>query len=209
MLARAIPAKWRSTFSRCYRGRGPKAAFESPLSSEARRNVVWVKPERVAEVEFRGWTADANVRQASFKGLREDKNPKDIVRERVAPMAREAEAPATSVTFTHRDRVYWPEAGVTKQGLADYYTMVWPWIEKYLLGRPLVLLRCPNGIVQGGFFQKHPWAGLDPHILQIHDPHEKEPILGIEFIRRADGIGASGCTRNPSLGRAQRRPRSS
>ena len=141
------------------RERTEKPAFKSPLSSEARRNVVWVKPERVAEVEFRGWTADANVRQASFKGLREDKNPKDIVRERVAPMAREAEAPATSVTFTHRDRVYWPEAGVTKQGLADYYTMVWPWIEKYLLGRPLVLLRCPNGIVQGGFFQKHPWAG--------------------------------------------------
>ncbi|QAY95753.1 DNA ligase D [Methylovirgula ligni] len=174
-------------FALLSRERIEKPAFESPLSSEARRNAVWVKPDRVAEVEFRGWTADANLRQASFKGLREDKNPKDIVRERVAPMAKEAEAPATSVTFTHRDRVYWPEAGVTKQGLADYYTMVWPWIEKYLLGRPLVLLRCPNGIVQGGFFQKHPWAGIDPHILQIHDPHEKEPILGIDSF---DGLMA-------------------
>ena len=50
-----------------------------------------------------------------------------------------------------------------------------------------MLLRCPNGIVQGSFFQKHPWAGLDPHILQIHDPHEKEPILGINSF---DGLMA-------------------
>ncbi|MDR3408507.1 MAG: DNA ligase D [Methylovirgula sp.] len=174
-------------FAQLSRERIEKPVFELPLSSEARRNAVWVRPNRVAEVEFRGWTADANLRQASFKGLREDKNPRDIVRERVTPMASDAELPATSVTFTHRDRVYWPEAGVTKQGLADYYAMVWPWIEKHLIGRPLVLLRCPNGITQGGFFQKHPWAGIDPHILQIRDPREEEPILGINSF---DGLMA-------------------
>ncbi len=58
--------------------------------------------------------------------------------------------------------------------------MVWPLMEKHLVGRPLVLLRCPNGIAQGGFFQKHPWAGIDDHILQIDDPHEEQPILGIK-----------------------------
>ena len=102
-------------------------------------------------------------------------------------MAKDAERPATSVAFTHRDRVYWPEAGITKQGLANYYAMVWPWIEKHIVARPLVLLRCPNGIAQGGFFQKHPWAGLDPHILKIRDPHEEQRILGIKSF---DGLMA-------------------
>ncbi|MEW6438382.1 MAG: DNA ligase D [Pseudomonadota bacterium] len=162
------------------RERVAKPTFDTALSTEARRNVVWVKPDKVAEIEFRGWTADANLRQAAFKGLREDKNPKDIVRERAAAMPKDSKTPTASVTLTHRDRVFWPDVGVTKQGLADYYAMVWPWIEKHLIGRPLVLLRCPNGIAQGGFFQKHPWAGLDKHILQIHDPDEKQPILGID-----------------------------
>ncbi len=136
-----------------------KPAFSAPLSAEARRNAVWVKPTRVAEVEFRGWTADANLRQASFKGLREDKDPKDIVRERSAAMPNVADAPKTSLKLTHPDRVLWPDAGVTKQGLADFYAMVWPMMEKHLVGRPLVLLRCPNGIAQGGFFSKAPLGG--------------------------------------------------
>jgi bifunctional non-homologous end joining protein LigD len=174
-------------FAQLSRERIEKPAFESPLSADARRNVVWIRPDKVAEIEFRGWTADANVRQASFKGLREDKDPREIIREKATTMPKGADAPKTSVTLTHPDRVLWPEAGVTKQGLADFYAMVWPWIEKHLIGRPLVLLRGPNGISHGTFFQKHPWAGLDSHILQIHDPQEKEPILGIDSF---DGLTA-------------------
>jgi bifunctional non-homologous end joining protein LigD len=155
-----------------------KPSVLTPLPAEARRNVVWVNPTRVAEVEFRGWTADGNLRQASFKGLREDKDPKEIVREKA--VAAPLDTPQTSVELTHPDRVLWPEAGITKQGLADYYAMVWPWIEKHVVGRPLVLVRCPAGHVQGCFFQKRAWAGLDKHIRQIHDPREKQPIVGID-----------------------------
>jgi bifunctional non-homologous end joining protein LigD len=165
-------------FALLERERIDKPALATPPSAEARRNVVWVKPIRVAEVEFRGWTADSNLRQASFKGLREDKDPKEIIREKavVTPL----DTPTTSVTLTHPDRVLWPEAGITKQGLADYYATVWPWIAKHIVGRPLVLVRCPTGYVQGCFFQKHVWAGLDRHIQQIHDPREKLPIVGID-----------------------------
>ena len=164
-------------FAELERERIAKPALATPLSTEARRNVVWIKPTRVAEAEFRGWTADGNLRQASFKGLREDKDPREIVREKAVAVP--LDAPATSVKLTHPDRVLWPDVGITKQGLADYYAMVWPWIEKHIVGRPLVLVRCPSGFVQGCFFQKHAWAGLDEHIQQIHDPHEKQPILGI------------------------------
>jgi len=165
------------------RERTAKPPFSAPLPPEARRNVVWVNPTRVAEVEFRGWTADSLLRQASFKGLREDKDPKEIVHEKA--VAAPIDSPATSVKLTHPDRVLWPDVGITKQGLADYYAMVWRWIEKHIVGRPLVLVRCPTGFVQGCFFQKHAWAGIDEHILQIHDPHEKQPIFGIDSL---DGL---------------------
>jgi len=165
------------------RERTAKPPFSAPLPPEARRNVVWVNPTRVAEVEFRGWTADSLLRQASFKGLREDKDPKEIVHEKA--VAAPIDSPATSMKLTHPDRVLWPDVGITKQGLADYYAMVWRWIEKHIVGRPLVLVRCPTGFVQGCFFQKHAWAGIDEHILQIHDPHEKQPIFGIDSL---DGL---------------------
>jgi len=171
-------------FTDLERERIAKPAFADPLPAEARRNAVWIKPDHVAEVEFRGWTADGSLRQAAFKGLREDKDPKEIVREKAL---RAPSDPKTSVELTHPDRLLWPDVGVTKQGLADYYTMVWRWIEPHIVGRPLVLVRCPNGFVQGCFFQKHAWAGLDEHILKIKDPHEAEPILGIDSL---DGLMA-------------------
>ena len=43
--------------------------------------MIWVKPELVAEVEFRAWTADGILRHAAFRGLREDKPAREIVRE--------------------------------------------------------------------------------------------------------------------------------
>jgi bifunctional non-homologous end joining protein LigD len=58
-----------------------RAPFPESLPSLARKGVLWVRPELVAEVEYRGWTSDDLVRHASFKGLREDKNPRQVVKE--------------------------------------------------------------------------------------------------------------------------------
>lgn len=157
---------------------------ERPAAEEARQ-VRYVRPELVAEVEFRAWTADHRLRHAAFRGLREDKPAHEIVREVAADAAPKPQR--RTVKLTHPDRVYWPDAGVTKEGLADYYTDVWRWIAPHIVGRPLALLRCPSGIGGQKFFQKHAWKGLNSSIVTMQDPKEKagEPLVGIDDL---DGL---------------------
>jgi bifunctional non-homologous end joining protein LigD len=157
--------------------------FAAPLSADAARQVRYVAPDLVAEVEFRGWTADRNLRHAAFRGLREDKPAEQVVWEE--PMDAPETAPKPRVALTHPDRLYWPEAGITKQGLADYYADVWRCIAPFIVGRPLALLRCPDGVGGQCFFQKHAWKGLNPYIHPRPDPAEDEPILTIDDL---DGL---------------------
>ena len=56
--------------------------------------------------------------------------------------------------FTHLDKIFFPEAKITKGDLANYYREVMPYIFPYLKGRPCNLLRQPNGIGGQSFFQK-------------------------------------------------------
>jgi bifunctional non-homologous end joining protein LigD len=155
--------------------------FKDRLSTEEARQIRYVRPALVAEVEFRAWTADGKVRQAVFRGLREDKRAQEVIRE--MPATAEVPMPKRrSVKLTHPDRLYWPDEGVTKEGLAGYYTAVWPYARPHLTGRPLALLRCPNGIAGEKFFQKHAWRGLNSHIVLVKDPKDAsgEPLIGID-----------------------------
>jgi len=45
------------------------------------RNTRWAEPKLIAEVQFMEWTSDGSIRHPSFQGLREDKGPKEVVRE--------------------------------------------------------------------------------------------------------------------------------
>jgi bifunctional non-homologous end joining protein LigD len=171
----------RDLFTALEKVRIDTSAAEGQLPAEARRNVRWVAPSLVAEVEFRGWTAANMLRQAAFKGLREDKLASEIAREAVPPARQpEAKKPRKStVSLTHADRLLWPRAGFTKGALADYYASIWNFVAPHIVGRPLTLLRCPAGIDKGSFFQRHHWEGADPNILEIDDPEEDKPLIGI------------------------------
>lgn len=132
-----------------------KHARRDPPVEDVPREIIrharFVDPVLVAEVSFRGWTKDGLVRQASFKGLRADKPARQVVREKPMPKARAAGSPKTEndqvagVRITHPDRVVFPDQGVTKQDLADYYSKVSKLILPHLAGRPLALVRCPEG----------------------------------------------------------------
>jgi bifunctional non-homologous end joining protein LigD len=190
-----------------------KPPFDAIPREEARRRAVrWVEPTTVIETELRGWTADGLVRQAAFKGVREDKPAREVVREepqdkpvprervrgaaaqRSVP-ARRAEATkprlrpedtgAGSVRFTHPERVYWPDVGVTKRELADYYASVWRFMAPHVVDRPLALVRCPDGTAGECFFQKHASAGLSEQYLKTVIDKNKRQIIAIEDL---DGL---------------------
>ena len=127
----------------------------------------WVRPELVAEVAFREWTRDGVIRQPSYKGLREDKDPKDVVRESANGTPGGASDPGATppdgpvevggVTITNPGRVLEP-AGITKADLARYYEAVSGRMLPHVAGRPLTIVRCPHGSSGdvGCFYQKHP-----------------------------------------------------
>ena len=167
----------------------PSSPFGKRLSSEEARQVRYVRPELVAEVEFRAWTSDGILRHASFRGLREDKPAREIVRETLKTTAQTPKSRGRAMTFTHPDRLYWPDKGVTKEGLGNYYTEVWRYISPFIVQRPLALLRCPNGVLGEQFFQKHAWKGLSPDIVLVKDPKEPKeaPLISIDDL---DGLMA-------------------
>jgi bifunctional non-homologous end joining protein LigD len=172
-----------------------KSPFGSALTTDQARGVRFVRPELVAEVEFAGWTADGHLRHASFRGLREDKAAADVTREGAdAGPASGAGGPRSSVKLTHPDRVYWPDAGVTKQGLADYYSGVWRKIAPFIVARPLSMLRCPGGTTESCFFQKHLWKGANKAIRAVADPGdpEGEPIVVIDDLDGLIGLVQAG-----------------
>ncbi|WP_020179441.1 DNA ligase D [Methylopila sp. M107] len=156
-----------------------RSPFAEKLQAAEARGVRYVRPELVAEVEFRAWTGDHHLRHASFRGLREDKPAAEVVRE-AAPAGKAPKAGTLGVKLTHPERVYWPDAGVTKQGLAEYYMEVWPKIAPFVVGRPLSLLRCPGGVAKQCFFQKHDWKGMNRNIGQFSDPKDGEALLTID-----------------------------
>jgi bifunctional non-homologous end joining protein LigD len=62
---------------------------------------------------------------------------------------------AKEVSFTHLDRVYYPDPGYTKAEVLDYYLRVAPYLLPHIKDRPLTLERWPEGVEDGSFFQKN------------------------------------------------------
>jgi bifunctional non-homologous end joining protein LigD len=112
-----------------------------------------------------------------FKGVRDDKPaPENVVREE-ADAAVAAPSVPESVPLTHPDRVYWPDVGITKQGLAEFYATIWDWIAPHVVNRPLSLLRCPEGSDGQCFFQKHAWAGVHESVSHVRDREEEVLVI--------------------------------
>jgi bifunctional non-homologous end joining protein LigD len=188
-----------------------KSPFSGDNAPPKESNVRWLKPSLIAEIEFEGWTGSGMIRQAAFKGLREDKDPDDVVAE-VASMQRPAEtdvapksarrtAPKKSmaagspaafgVTLSNPQKPLWPDAGdgkpVTKLDLARYYEQVGEWMLPHLAGRPCSLLRAPDGITAQQFFQRHAMAGMSDLFSLVKVRGDKAAYVQID---RVEALGA-------------------
>lgn len=148
----------------------------SPFEIEPKPNglVHWVRPRIIAEMSFGEWTNEGMMRHPVFEGLRTDKKPEQVHRERPQPNIKPVSAAQnekkedtmhTSRTthstdnnqpiFSHLDKIFFPKHKYTKGDLVEYYRMIAPYILPYLKDRPLSLLRQPDGINGQAFFQKN------------------------------------------------------
>ena len=184
---------------------------------ERRKDVIWVEPKIVVEAEFAGVTHGGVLRQASFKGIREDKTANEVVREVPAPRPAPQAQPARSLTrtvkasvadtkkskknenaggmalhLTHPDRVYWPDVGVTKKDLAAYYVSVWDWIKPHILNRALSLVRAPEGVGGETFFQKHIAANVKSSPLRRAVAGKDHDVIAVETLDDLIALVQSG-----------------
>jgi bifunctional non-homologous end joining protein LigD len=198
----------------CLRAVGTdKSPFTGPGAPRGASDIHWVRPELVAEVEFAGWTGAGMVRQAAFKGLREDKPAAEVEAETPAPAGVEIAAPARKqaivsnkapatktggvatvmgVTISRPDKVMWPEAAgdntpVTKLDLAQYYETISPWMIRHLKGRPCSIIRAPDGFGGETFFQRHAMPGSSNLVELVTALGDRKPYLEID---RVEGLAA-------------------
>jgi bifunctional non-homologous end joining protein LigD len=160
-----------------------KAAVSVPRAEA--RGAHWVKPELVAEIAFAEFTADNVVRHASFLGLRGDKKAAEVVAERPQPVTDPA---GDGVKITNPERVVFPESGITKGELADYFRQVAPLMLPWVAERPLTLVRCPQGRAKKCFFQKHDAGTFGPHVHHVPIEEKKGEVQDYLYIDDPAGL---------------------
>jgi bifunctional non-homologous end joining protein LigD len=142
------------------------------------RAATWVKPRYVVQVAFTEWTGDNRLRHPSFLGMREDKAPNEVVREKAQPVDDRRSRPSTRakgeakapVTLTHPERLLYPRDKITKQDVADYYAAVAEAMIATLRDRPLALEHWNQGIDAPSWFHQNVGKEAPPWITTIETP---------------------------------------
>ncbi len=152
--------------------RRKEAPFKQAPIPKKNEVFTWLAPELVAEIKFAEWTGENLLRQPSFKGLRTDKDPRDIKREKADETIPEEEPSAADeeksmepngnsmivegIKISNPDKVVFEDPEITKADIIRYYEKVSDRMMPYVTNRILSIVRCPKGIASSCFFKKHP-----------------------------------------------------
>jgi bifunctional non-homologous end joining protein LigD len=192
-----------------------KSPFGGKNAPKKSRDVHWLKPELVAEIEFAGFTADGNIRQAAFKGLRQDKPAAEVEAEMPStkgvaqPKPGRGKTPTTrakpatsktgavmGVVISKPDKELWPDAGdgegVTKLDLAQYFEAVGEWMIEHIKGRPCSIVRAPDGIHGEKFFQRHAMQGASSLFELAKVSGDRKPYLQIDRVEALAAVAQIG-----------------
>ena len=152
---------------------------------------------------YAGFTGEGSIRQASFKGLREDKPATEVGADlpvATAPMTvlppapvqimagkPRGSVPVMGVTISRADKALWPDANdgalVTKLDLARYCEAVGDWMLPHVRGRPCSMVRMPDGIHGAQrFFQRHPSKGQSSLITEVEVEGDRNPYIQFDRV---------------------------
>jgi bifunctional non-homologous end joining protein LigD len=189
-----------------------KSPFSGKNAPKPKSHIHWVKPEVVAEIEFAGFTGDGNIRQAAFKGLRQDKpadeveaerpttkvplkKPTRVRRQGITSSTRQEPSVVMGVPISKPDKPLWPEVDaepITNLDLACYYEAVGEWMMTHLRGRPCSIIRYPDGIGGERFFQRHAMRGASSLFELTIVSGDRQPYLQFDRIEALAAVAQIG-----------------
>ncbi len=155
--------------------------LDAPEQSKGRH---WVEPSLVVRVEYLEWTDDHHLRMPIFKQLLDgvpvaactEAPPEEFLDEELPELAPAADGNALAATraqITNRDKVFWPQEGYTKGDLLEYYATIAPAVLPHLEGRPVMLVRYPDGIDGKHFYQWNTPQGTPTWLRTLQLRHEE------------------------------------
>jgi len=148
-------------------------------------DALWAEPKLVAEIAYGGLTEEGILRHASFQGLREDKPAEEVTPpDPPAPPPQAVKRANLALRLTHPEKVLWPATdttpAVTKGDLGAYYARFADRILAEVAGRPISVLRAPDGIGKQLFFQRHAMPGQSPLIRAVPVEGQPKPYMRID-----------------------------
>lgn len=181
--------------------------FRKVPKLKSNEKVIWLEPKMAAEIKFAEWTRDNLLRHASYLGLRKDKDPKEIKKERpedeykmefnrgnqiIMENKREAISGAKGliiegVKISSPDKIIYDELGITKEEVIRYYSMVADRMLPYVKNRILSIVRCPKGVTGACFYKKHPGPGSEG-IVTIDVPTGQDEMEEYFYIENKTGL---------------------
>jgi bifunctional non-homologous end joining protein LigD len=188
------------------------------VSTAEARDMHWATPRLVAEIRYAEITEDGRLRHASFEGLRADKQPEDVKREHSVPIQMERDVSSedrtgkgckgkakrdsdtigliqsgerieiAGITLSSPARRVFPNADHTKKEVAEYYAQAADRMLAFVAGRPVSLLRLPEGLEGQSFFQKHAGKGFPETIRRIPIEEKNGSTADYMMVRDAAGL---------------------